>query len=93
MQQPERLAPWWQRALAAPLIAVIRLYQLALSPVLGASCRFEPSCSHYAITALRQHGPLAGSWLTVKRLLRCHPGCKGGYDPVPGVQEDDHHDP
>ena len=65
------------------LMAAVRGYRLMLSPWLGASCRFEPTCSRYALTALERHGALAGSYLTVHRLLRCHPFCAGGHDPVP----------
>lgn len=69
------------------LIGVVRVYQLTLSPVLfalaGPSCRFTPSCSQYAIEALRKHGALRGSWLALRRLFRCQPFCQGGYDPVP----------
>jgi hypothetical protein len=66
------------------LIGLVKGYRLFLSPWLGSSCRFEPTCSLYALDALRQHGSLAGSYLTVHRLLRCHPWCDGGHDPVPG---------
>ncbi|KIL98042.1 Protein YidD [Paramagnetospirillum magnetotacticum MS-1] len=62
---------------------LIRLYQLLLSPVLPASCRFTPSCSAYAMQAIRDHGPVGGSWLGLKRICRCHPWNDGGYDPVP----------
>lgn len=65
------------------LAGLVRLYQLVLSPWLPPSCRYEPSCSAYALEALRSHGALRGSWLTVRRLGRCHPFCAGGYDPVP----------
>lgn len=64
-------------------IALIKAYQLALSPFFGQQCRFTPSCSHYAIMALQTHGVLKGMWLTVKRLSRCHPWHTGGHDPVP----------
>ncbi|MGB6976688.1 MAG: membrane protein insertion efficiency factor YidD [Gammaproteobacteria bacterium] len=57
-------------------------YQRYLSPLLGNRCRFHPSCSHYAQEAIIQHGILHGSWITIKRLLRCHPFHPGGYDPV-----------
>ena len=65
------------------LIALIKSYQIALSPFFGQHCRFTPSCSHYAIESLRTHGALKGLWLTVRRLLRCQPWCNGGHDPVP----------
>ncbi len=63
--------------------ALIRGYQLFLSPVLGANCRYEPTCSHYAMEAVRAHGPLRGVWLGGRRILRCHPWGGAGYDPVP----------
>jgi putative membrane protein insertion efficiency factor len=65
------------------LISLVRAYRYFLSPWLGSACRFEPTCSLYALDALRQHGALAGSYLTAGRLLRCHPWCGGGHDPVP----------
>ncbi|RMX00402.1 membrane protein insertion efficiency factor YidD [Allofranklinella schreckenbergeri] len=65
------------------LIGLVKLYRLLLSPWLGSGCRFEPTCSLYAIDALQQHGAARGSWLTVCRLARCHPWCEGGCDPVP----------
>lgn len=64
-------------------IAVIRLYQLCISPFLGAHCRFSPSCSQYAIEAIGRHGALQGSWYALRRLVRCNPLHGGGYDPVP----------
>ncbi len=64
------------------LILLIRAYQYLLSLLLGSNCRFMPSCSAYAIEALRQHGLVRGGWLTVGRLLRCHPWHPGGLDPV-----------
>ncbi len=69
--------------LSIPFIWLIRLYQLTLSPILGRSCRFTPSCSHYGIEALKKHGLLKGIWLTAKRISRCHPWGGHGYDPVP----------
>ena len=65
------------------LIALVRAYRLLLSPWLGNGCRFEPTCSAYSLQALEQHGALAGSTLTLYRLVRCQPWCEGGHDPVP----------
>lgn len=65
------------------LLAVIRIYQYAFRSMLGASCRFYPSCSDYAREAIERHGALAGTSLAVRRVLRCHPYHPGGYDPVP----------
>lgn len=65
------------------LIALIRLYQRFISPLLGQHCRFHPSCSRYAVEAIQVHGAVKGSVLAVWRILRCQPFCKGGYDPVP----------
>ena len=65
------------------LLILIKLYQWCLSPFLGSSCRFYPSCSTYAAEAIDTHGGLRGSWLAVRRLLRCHPWHPGGVDPVP----------
>jgi putative membrane protein insertion efficiency factor len=65
------------------LVLVIRGYQLWVSPLLPAACRYYPTCSVYAIEALERHGALNGSWLAIRRILRCHPFRPGGYDPVP----------
>lgn len=65
------------------LIRLVQAYRLLLSPWLGAGCRFEPSCSVYALGALETHGAVAGSYLTLRRLVRCQPWCDGGCDPVP----------
>ncbi|MDP1742247.1 MAG: membrane protein insertion efficiency factor YidD [Polaromonas sp.] len=65
------------------LVLLVKGYRLLLSPWLGSSCRFEPTCSAYSLQALQQHGALKGSYLTLHRLARCHPWCHGGYDPVP----------
>ncbi len=70
----------WPRRI---LIGAVRLYRFALSPWLGSSCRFEPTCSAYALGALQCHGAAVGTVLTVGRLARCHPWCRGGFDPVP----------
>ncbi|MGA6827631.1 membrane protein insertion efficiency factor YidD [Nitrospira sp. NS4] len=64
------------------LIQVIRGYQYFVSPLLGPACRFEPTCSHYAVEAIHRHGALYGSGLTLARLLKCHPFHPGGVDPV-----------
>ncbi len=64
-------------------VAMVRAYQLIVSPWLGPRCRFYPSCSCYAIEALQEHGTLRGLWLTLRRLGRCHPFNPGGHDPVP----------
>lgn len=65
------------------LIGLVRLYQYALSPFLGPSCRFTPSCSEYMVEALRRHGAIKGLWLGTRRICRCHPWHPGGHDPVP----------
>lgn len=77
------------RALALLLVLPIQCYRLLISPLIGTNCRFEPSCSRYAIEAIRLHGALKGGYLTANRLMRCHPfgGC--GYDPVPGTEPTD----
>lgn len=64
-------------------IGLIKVYQYSISPLLGPSCRFEPSCSHYGIEALKKHGPFKGGYLTIKRFLKCHPWGGHGHDPVP----------
>ena len=69
--------------LTALLLVLIRVYRWTLSPLLGPSCRFEPSCSVYAEEAIRHHGAARGGWLMIRRLARCHPFCRGGIDPVP----------
>ena len=78
------------RALAQPLILLVRFYRLAISPWLGGNCRFEPTCSAYAIEALQMHGVLRGSWLAIRRISRCHPWGGSGYDPVPGTERHEH---
>ncbi|PHV11794.1 membrane protein insertion efficiency factor YidD [Chitinimonas sp. BJB300] len=65
------------------LIALVQLYRYAISPFLGPNCRFTPTCSQYAIDALRCHGARRGGWLTIRRLCRCHPWGGHGHDPVP----------
>jgi len=73
------------------LISLLRAYQYLISPLLGNHCRFFPSCSSYAITAVQTHGALSGSWLALKRVLRCHPWHPGGFDPVPENLKKSHH--
>lgn len=75
------------KALRLVPIALIKLYQLWLSPMLGPRCRFHPTCSQYAIEAINEHGVAIGGWLTVKRILKCHPLHAGGLDPVPEKQQ------
>ncbi|HEY9762693.1 MAG TPA: membrane protein insertion efficiency factor YidD [Trichocoleus sp.] len=65
------------------LLALIRGYRTAISPLFPPVCRFQPTCSQYALTAVDRFGPVKGSWLAVRRILRCHPFHPGGYDPVP----------
>ncbi len=69
--------------LAKPLIWLVRGYQLFISPFVPPSCRFHPTCSHYAIEALQKHGAVKGFWLALRRIARCHPWHPGGHDPVP----------
>ena len=73
----------------AALIALVKLYRVAVSPVLGPRCRFYPTCSAYAIGSIRRFGPLRGSWLAVRRIACCHPWHPGGYDPVPSAPPSD----
>ncbi len=81
-QARPRLGPF-ARAGNVPFILLIRLYRVTLSPLIGNQCRYEPTCSRYGLEAYQLHGPVRGSLLTLRRILRCHPFVKGGYDPVP----------
>ena len=80
---PESLLGRLQLPLTWLLIALIRGYQLFISPGLPPSCRFVPSCSQYTLEAIQRYGALPGSWLGLRRLVRCHPWHPGGFDPVP----------
>ena len=68
------------------LIGLLRAYRLLISPLYGQVCRYHPSCSAYALEAVRERGSIVGTWLTMRRLVRCHPWADGGYDPVPDVR-------
>ena len=68
-------------------IGIIKLYQILISPLLGPNCRFHPTCSHYAIEAIAKHGVLKGGYLSVRRLIKCHPLHEGGLDPVPETSD------
>lgn len=70
------------------LIGFVRGYQYLIGPLLGNHCRYYPSCSHYTVEALETHGAVQGSWMALRRLLRCHPWHPGGYDPVPGKSDE-----
>lgn len=72
------------------LVWLVRGYQLLVSPMLGQNCRFYPTCSNYAVEALRTHGAGRGSWLALRRVCRCHPWNPGGVDPVPPARQDSH---
>lgn len=78
---------------AAPFIWAIRAYQATLAPFIGGRCRFYPSCSNYALDAYRHHAPIRASYLTIRRLARCHPLGGSGIDPVPGTEPDHPHKP
>jgi putative membrane protein insertion efficiency factor len=73
--------------LAFALSLPVRLYRVTLSPLIGHHCRFQPTCSAYALEALERHGALRGGWMTLRRLARCHPFGGDGYDPVPKQRE------
>lgn len=65
------------------ILLLLRFYRKFISPLLGPKCRFQPTCSMYAMTAVEKYGAVKGGWLTIRRILRCHPWNPGGYDPVP----------
>lgn len=74
---------WLLKILSYPFILLIRIYQKIISPLIGPKCRFTPTCSNYAVEALKKYGVFKGSWLAVKRIAKCHPWGGSGYDPVP----------
>ena len=76
---PKTLKQWF----VYPFVLLVRFYQVAISPLTPAACRFEPTCSTYTIQALQKHGLFKGGWLALKRIFSCHPWGKSGYDPVP----------
>ena len=78
-----RLSTTSKRIAIAPFVGLVRLYQLCISPLTPAACRFTPTCSQYAVEALKKHGLIKGGWLTIKRIARCHPWGGSGYDPIP----------
>ena len=76
------------KIIAIPFIWIVRFYQVAISPYTPASCRYEPTCSNYALEALKIHGLFSGGILAVRRIFSCHPWSKGGYDPVPEIKKE-----
>lgn len=83
MTDPSALEPRAVGVVTRALVLGVRGYQLILSPFLGGRCRYLPTCSAYAIEALRRHGPIRGTWLALRRIGRCHPWGGSGHDPVP----------
>jgi len=77
----------WRKVLIFPFLVLIKAYQWILSPLLGANCRFQPTCSHYAFQALKTHGVLKGLYLSIIRISKCHPWGDSGYDPVPELKK------
>lgn len=80
LSKSRKLCKW---LFTLPLLALVKFYQYCISPLTPPSCRYVPTCSQYAVEALRKYGPIKGCWLTLKRLSRCHPWGGSGYDPVP----------
>ena len=74
---------YMKKILIAPFIFLVRIYQYIISPLMPATCRYQPTCSHYMVEALKKHGILKGLFLGIKRILSCHPWGGSGYDPVP----------
>jgi putative membrane protein insertion efficiency factor len=75
-----------KKILIAPFVFLIRIYQVAISPLFPPACRFLPTCSQYSIEALQKHGLIKGSWLSIKRITSCNPYGRSGYDPVPEIK-------
>jgi uncharacterized protein len=73
----------FKKILIAPVLFLVRFYQIVISPLMPATCRYTPTCSHYMVEALQKHGLFYGGYLGIKRILSCHPWGKSGYDPVP----------
>ena len=82
-QRPNKVLAVFRKILIFPFVALIRFYQVCISPLTPAACRFTPTCSQYALEAFRKHGIFKGFYLSVRRILRCHPWGGHGYDPVP----------
>lgn len=78
-----QIVDFLRNAIVGIMLIPVYIYKVCISPFTPPSCRFVPTCSQYAIEALRKHGPLKGSWLAIRRILRCHPWGGSGYDPVP----------
>ena len=76
-----------KKVLIFPLVLLIKVYQVVISPLTPATCRYQPTCSHYAKEALEKHGLFRGGWLALKRILSCHPWGGSGYDPVPDKKD------
>ena len=85
MTRSDDIRRWVKKILVFPFIVLIKFYQLCISPLKPHTCRFTPTCSHYALEAFRKYGPIKGFWLSFKRILRCNPWGGSGYDPVLGL--------
>ncbi|MDD2294069.1 MAG: membrane protein insertion efficiency factor YidD [Bacteroidales bacterium] len=90
VSSPKQCAGFWKRSIKvirkiaiAPIVLLIKIYQVCISPFTPAACRFTPTCSAYAMEAIKKYGPFKGGFLSIKRILRCHPWGGSGYDPVP----------